>query len=371
MKKIKVACIFGTRPELIKMAPIIQKLGAAPEFEVASICTGQHRELLTPLLEWFDLPVHHNMDVMRAGQNLNELAGRLMTEFGKLFAENRYDYVIGQGDTTSVVAAAWAAFHEKIPFLHVEAGLRTFDRNLPFPEEMNRVMVGRLASLHFAPTDTSADNLRAEGIAEEDLFMIGNTVIDALQFTAERVGAQEAQADNARRMIFMTAHRRENFGEPLLRICSAVRSIVTQFPDVDVVFPVHPNPNVRNIVSSVLGDLPSVKLIDPVPYEQLVGYLLRSHFVLTDSGGLQEEAPALGKPVLVLREETERPELVKLGGSLLVGSDEDRIVAEASRLLTDSAFYKTMVLGYSPYGDGKSAERLVEALRLRSSAQVS
>lgn len=370
MKKVKIACIFGTRPELIKMAPIIQKLGESPEFEVESISTGQHRELLTPLLEWFGLHVHHSMDVMRADQSLNELAGRLMTEFGKLFKQTSYDYVIGQGDTTSVVAAAWAAFHEKIPFLHVEAGLRTFDRNLPFPEEMNRVMVGRLASLHFAPTDTSVKNLLAEGVPEEDIFMIGNTVIDALKFTASKVDMDISKLDNGRRMIFMTAHRRENFGTPLLRICSAVRAIVTLFPDVDVVFPVHPNPNVRNVVNSVLGDLPNVKLIDPVPYNELVGYVLRSHFVLTDSGGLQEEAPALNKPVLVLREETERPELVELGGSQLVGSDTELIVSEASKLLTDAAHYQKMVLGYSPYGDGNSAERLKDCLKQRVIARL-
>lgn len=345
------------------MAPIIQKLSESPEYEVVSINTGQHRELLTPLLEWFDLQVHHSMDVMRAGQSLNELAGRLMTEFGKLFKQTGYDYVIGQGDTTSVVTAAWAAFHEKIPFLHVEAGLRTFDRNLPFPEEMNRVMVGRLASLHFAPTETSVKNLLAEGVQAEHIFMIGNTVIDALQFTASKVAYDLPKFDNGRRMIFMTAHRRENFGEPLLRVCSAVRAIVTRFSDVDVVFPVHPNPNVRNVVYAALGDLPSVNLIDPVPYNELVGYLLRSYFVLTDSGGLQEEAPALSKPVLVLRDETERPELVNMGGSLLVGSDTERIVSEASKLLTDPARYQRMVLGYSPYGDGNAAERLEECLR--------
>jgi UDP-N-acetylglucosamine 2-epimerase (non-hydrolysing) len=365
MKKTKVACIFGTRPELIKMAPVIQKLSETLEFEVASINTGQHRELLSPLLDWFCLPVHHNMEVMRANQNLNELAGRLMTEFGKLFKGNRYDYVIGQGDTTSVVCAAWAAFHEKIPFLHLEAGLRTFDRNLPFPEEMNRVLVGRLASLHFAPTKTSAQNLRAEGVLEEDIFMVGNTVIDALQYTAAKIATAPIESDDGRRMIFMTAHRRENFGEPLQRICLAVRTIVTRFPDVDVVFPVHPNPNVRSIVYAELGDLPSVKLLDPVPYQELIGFLLRCTFVLTDSGGLQEEAPALGKPVLVLRDETERPELVALGGSLLVGSDADRIVNEAAKLFDDPGHYQTMVLGYSPYGDGSSAERLTNCLRQR------
>lgn len=362
MKKQKIACIFGTRPELIKMAPVIRKLGEAPEFEVVSICTGQHRELLTPLLEWFDLTVHHNMDVMRPGQDLNSLSGRLMAEFGNLFSANKYDYVVAQGDTTSVVAAAWAAFHEKIPFLHVEAGLRTFDRNLPFPEEMNRVLVGRLAELHFAPTETSAQNLLAEGVDKEKVFMIGNTVIDALQYTEQRVQKTINPVNDGRRMILMTAHRRENFGEPLTRICTAVRAIAQRFPLIDVVFPVHPNPNVRSIVHSLLGDLANVRLIDPVPYQDLVSYLSRCHFALTDSGGIQEEAPALSKPVLVLREETERPELVELGGSILVGNDVERIIELSSRLLTDEKFYEEMVLGYSPYGDGKASDRLVSYL---------
>ena len=307
MSQLKVACIFGTRPELIKMAPVIHALQADPQcFKVETICTGQHKELLIPLVEWFKLRIDRNLDVMRAGQGLNELTGRLMTEFGKLFAEVHYDCVIGQGDTTSVFAAAFAAFHEKIPFVHVEAGLRTFDRDLPFPEEMNRVLVGRLASLHFAPTESAAENLRKEGILESNLFMVGNTAIDALRYTVRNIENPAKSSNTDKKLILVTAHRRENFGEPLQRICKAIRHLAEKSDNLEFVFPVHPNPNVRSLVFEALGGLDNVHLIDPAPYEQLVAYLQRSHLVLTDSGGIQEEAPALGKPVLVLREETER-----------------------------------------------------------------
>jgi UDP-N-acetylglucosamine 2-epimerase (non-hydrolysing) len=359
MTKLKVACIFGTRPELIKMALLINALkDDQAHFEVESICTGQHKELLDPLIDWFGLTIHRNLDVMRPGQGLNDLLGRLITEFGKLFSEKKYDYVIGQGDTVSVVAAAFAAFYENIPFVHVEAGLRTFDRNLPYPEEMNRVLVGRLATIHFAPTETAATNLRNEGVPAENLFMVGNSVIDALQYTAKRIGNDSSENHSEKKLIFVTTHRRENFGEPLNQICNAIRRIAEEFSDVEIVFPVHPNPNVRNIVFEALGDIKNIQLIDPVPYEKLVSYLQRSYLVLTDSGGLQEEAPALSKPVLVLREETERPELVELGGSILVGSDESRIFENVYRLLTDVDAYRSMVIGYSPYGDGKACERM-------------
>lgn len=363
MKRMKIACIFGTRPELIKMAPVIQALEAqSSRFEVESICTGQHKELLTPLIEWFGLTVHRNMNVMRAGQSLNELSGRLMTEFGKLFSELKYDYVIGQGDTTSVFTAAFAAFHERIPFAHVEAGLRTFDKNLPFPEEMNRVLAGRLATLHFAPTSVSAANLRKEGVPENEIFIIGNTVIDALQYTAKKIGADSHNKLSDKKSIFVTAHRRENFGDALMQICSAIRRIAEKAPDTEIIFPVHPNPNVRGVVFDALNGVKNIQLIDPVPYEDLVRYLQQSYLVLTDSGGLQEEAPALGKPVLVLREETERPELVELGGSILVGSNESLIVEKTLSLLTDENAYQAMVLGYSPYGDGKASEKIAEIL---------
>ena len=364
MKKIKVCCIFGTRPELIKMAPVIRALKLFPDqFEVEAISTGQHRELLIPLIKWFDLKIDKNLDVMTPGQSLNELTGRLMSGFGKLLAENQYDLIIGQGDTTSVFAAAFAAFHAKIPFAHVEAGLRTYDRNLPFPEEMNRVLVSRLATLHFSPTDASARNLRNEGVAEETIFMVGNSVIDALHYTINKIGPSEKDNLFGKNKILVTAHRRENHGEPLREICNAIRRIAERFPAVEITFPVHPNPQVRKVVYDALRDLKNVILIEPLPYEDLIRLLSQSYLVLTDSGGLQEEAPALGKPVLVLRDETERPELVECGGSILVGSNADVIYNQTVRLMTDENFYNSMVIGKSPYGDGRTGENLVRILR--------
>jgi UDP-N-acetylglucosamine 2-epimerase (non-hydrolysing) len=362
MNKIKIGCIFGTRPELIKMAPIIRALKLHSEqFEVETISTGQHRELLIPLIEWFELKIDKNLEVMNPGQSLNELTGRLMSGFGRLLAESRYDLIIGQGDTTSVLTAAFAAFHAKIPFAHIEAGLRTYDRNLPFPEEMNRVLVSRLATLHFAPTERSAENLRKEGVANEIIFMIGNSVIDALQYTISKIGYSKAEKQPLR--ILVTAHRRENHGEPLHQICSAIRRIALRFPEIVITFPVHPNPQVRSVVFDALKELKNVSLIDPLPYEELVRILDQSYLVLTDSGGLQEEAPALGKPVLVLRKETERPELVELGGSILVGSDADAIYDQTVRLVTDHNYYNSMVLGESPYGDGRTGDALVDILK--------
>ncbi|HTT08224.1 MAG TPA: UDP-N-acetylglucosamine 2-epimerase (non-hydrolyzing) [Gammaproteobacteria bacterium] len=363
MRRFKVACVFGTRPEAIKMAPVILALQGMPErFEVETICTGQHRELLIPLIEWFGLNVTRNMDVMRPNQDLSVLCGRLLTEFWKLFNAEKYDCIIGQGDTTTVFASALAAFHEKIPFAHVEAGLRTFNRNSPFPEEMNRVLVGRLATMHFPPTEASAQNLRNEGISEKFIFMIGNTAIDALQITVNRLIADSATSVQGKKTVFVTAHRRENFGDPLMRICNAVRRIASQSNDISVIFAVHPNPNVRGVVYKSLGGVANVKLVDPMPYQELMQYLRACHVVLTDSGGLQEEAPALNKPVLVLRDETERPELVELGGSILVGSNEELIYDWVMKLLNDDEVYRKMVIGYSPYGDGKASQRLVKHL---------
>jgi UDP-N-acetylglucosamine 2-epimerase (non-hydrolysing) len=359
----KIACIFGTRPEAIKMAPVIQSLRKLPDvFKVSTICTGQHRELISPLTEWFDLDIALNMDVMAPNQDLNQLASRLLSEFGKLFQEERFDGVIAQGDTTSVLVSALAAFHNRIPFFHVEAGLRTYDMNFPFPEEMNRVVVSRIASLHFAPTEQSAENLRREGVPEERVINVGNTVIDALNFTVQKLSSEPEKAVPEERLVLVTAHRRENFGEPLLRICKAIRQLALAHTDTQFIFPVHPNPNVRLVVEQHLSELPNVMLLDPLPYPQLVDYLRRCRLVLTDSGGLQEEAPALGKPVLVLREETERPELVELGGSKLVGSSEEAIIGEVTALLTDDEAHRKMVIGSSPYGDGHAADRLAQEL---------
>jgi UDP-N-acetylglucosamine 2-epimerase (non-hydrolysing) len=359
MKPARIACVFGTRPETIKMAPVIQALQHHPRrFQVDSICTGQHRELLSPLIAWFGLTVKLDLAVMRADQTLNALCARLLNRFGQLFARVRYDCVIGQGDTSSVLCAALAAFHEKIPFVHVEAGLRTFDRNYPFPEEINRGLVGRLARLHFAPTARAAENLRREGVEDACIHLIGNTVIDALQHTAARV----APVADAGQTVLVTAHRRENHGAPLLRICHAIRRLAHDSPRTTFVFAVHPHPEVSHAVHAQLSGLENVRLVAPMPYPEWVRALQQCHLVLTDSGGLQEEAPALGKPVLVLREETERPELVELGGSRLVGSDEARIHAAVMQLLNDAPAYQQMVIGASPYGDGQASQRLVQHL---------
>lgn len=363
MKRFKVACILGTRPETIKMAPVILALQSMTQsFDVDVICTGQHRELLTPLIEWFGLNITHSMDLMQANQGLNELSGRMLLAFSEIYKVQKYDCVIGQGDTTTVLISALAAFHEKIPFAHIEAGLRTFDRNCPFPEEMNRVLASRLASIHFAPTDSAAKNLINEGISTQEVFMTGNTVIDALKFTVERLDKQPTPQPATNKMVFVTAHRRENFGAPLERICRAIRRVATEQEDICFVFSVHPNPNVRDVVYTLLQDIPNIKLVDPMPYPKLVEYLQSCDLVLTDSGGLQEEAPMLKKPVLVLREETERPELVDLGGSLLVGTDEDKIVHWVNELLSDYESYQKMVLGYSPYGDGNASLKIADYL---------
>ncbi len=361
MRQHNVCCIFGTRPEVIKMAPIIHALQKKQDLiKTHVICSGQHRELLHPLINWFDLKVDANLDVMQENQNLNTLASRLVAEFGQLFAREKYDCVVAQGDTTTVLMAGLAAFYARIPFAHVEAGLRTFNYNFPYPEEMNRVLVGRIASLHFAPTQISADNLLKEGVASDGILISGNTVIDALHYTADKLKlATEAKTNKT---ILVTVHRRENFGEPLLRICKALSRIANKYPDVKIILPVHPNPNVRTIVRSTLGQIPNISLIEPLPYEDLVRHMAEAYLVVTDSGGIQEEAPALKKPVLVMRDETERPELVALGGARLVGSNENLIVDSIEQLLTQEDVYKQMVLGYSPYGDGNSATAIVDKL---------
>ncbi len=359
---MKICCIFGTRPEVIKMAPVIHELKKKhPEITTHVVCSGQHRELLNSLIEWFELNVDLNMDVMAPNQNLNALSAKLMSEFDKLFTREKYDCVVAQGDTTTVLMAAIAAFYAKIPYGHVEAGLRTFDRNLPFPEEMNRVLVGKSASLHFAPTQVAADNLRREGVAENEIVTTGNTVIDALYYTVKKLGL-DAKNPSREKLILVTAHRRENHGEPLKRICRALARIAKDHSDFSIVFPVHPNPNVRSVVYELLGNLPNISLVEPLAYDELVRLMVKSYLVITDSGGLQEEAPALKKPVLVLREETERPEVVDLGGARLVGSDEDLIVDSVDRLIASEKEYQEMIIGYSPYGTGQSAELTVKSL---------
>lgn len=358
MREFSVCCIFGTRPEVIKMAPVIHAFAKHPHINMDVVNSGQHRELLYPLIDWFNLKVDINMNVMQANQNLNSLASNLIGEFGKLFKQKKYDCVLSQGDTTTVLMSALAAFYAEIPFAHVEAGLRTFDKNFPFPEEMNRVLAGHLASLHFAPTVASADNLRNEHVPEEAIVITGNTVIDALHFTLNKL--QMTHKKNENKTILVTVHRRENFGEPLLRICRALAAIAKKYPQVSMVLPVHPNPNVGKVVHEILGALPNISLVEPLPYQELVELLASSYLVVTDSGGIQEEAPALKKPVLVLREETERPELVALGGARLVGSNENLIIESISTLLEQPEAYDKMVIGYSPYGNGNASQLIVD-----------
>ena len=357
----KITCIIGTRPEVIKMAPVIRALREEPHFRLTVLCSGQHRDLLAPLLEWFDITADGNLEVMTENQSLATLTARLMTSFDSCFSAAPPDLVIAQGDTTTVMCAALTCFYRKIPFAHVEAGLRTFDLQNPFPEELNRVVAGRLASFHFCPTPRAAHNVLSEHAAPATVHVTGNTVIDALHFTTARLGRDAHPRPG--HQVLLTAHRRENFGAPLKNVFHAVRRLCDEFPQLSLLYPVHPNPNVRQPAHEILGGHPQITLTEPLSYPELVRAMRDAHFILTDSGGIQEEAPALGKPVLVLREATERPEAVELGVAKLVGTDPDVIVSECRRLLTDSAHYEAMARGGSPYGDGHAAERIAQILR--------
>lgn len=354
--KPKVICIAGTRPEIIKLAPVIRALQAVQAIDVHFLSSGQHRELLVPLIDWFELPVNTDLDVMTHGQSLAGLTGRLMPEFERVFKEQRPALVVGQGDTTTVLCAALTCSYLDIPFAHVEAGLRTFDVRNPFPEEFNRATVACLAQLHFCPTAHARDNLLAERVDPSIVHVTGNTVIDALRFTEARVPPVNDDAD--RHHILLTAHRRENFGRPLVDICQAVLDICLEFPHVHVLCPLHPNPNVHEVLSHHLGDHPQIMLSPPLDYLQLVSAMLQSRFILTDSGGIQEEGAALCKPLLILRSVTERPEIVDLGVAQLVGTKRDAIVEHARQLLQDDAHYADMARGALPYGQGDAAQKI-------------
>jgi UDP-N-acetylglucosamine 2-epimerase (non-hydrolysing) len=355
MKK-KVLCIIGTRPEVIKMAPVIRAVRAAPELEVSVLASGQHREMLVPLVDWFELAIDADLRVMTENQSLSALTARLMQAFEQQFATSRPDLVLAQGDTTTVMCAALSCFYLNIPFGHVEAGLRTFDLRNPFPEEFNRVAVTRLAQLHFCPTERSRANVLAEQIDAATAHLTGNTVIDALQFATRKLNTLPAR--NFGHDILLTAHRRENLGVPLVDICGAMIDLCREFPQLKILYPVHPNPNVRGTVQRLLAGQPQITLTDPLPYPDLVAAMQQAKLILSDSGGIQEEAPALGKPVLVLRAVTERPEGVELGVTKVIGTARAAIVAETRRLLLDSDHYARMARGGCPYGDGRAAERI-------------
>ncbi len=361
-KQKHILCIVGTRPEGIKMAPLIKALKRVAWARVTVLATAQHRGLLDQVLALFDIQPDVDLDIMRANQTLPELSARLITALDEKFSELAPDVVLAQGDTTTVMTAALVAFYRRIPFGHVEAGLRTHDLDNPFPEEMNRLVAGHLARWHFVPTERSRQNLLREGIADAAIHVTGNTVIDALLEVAATDWPLAIPLDPARRLILVTAHRRENFGEPFRAVCRAIRTLVDRYPDIEVVYPVHPNPNVSVMAHELLGNHPRIQLCEPLDYASFVEAQKRAYLILTDSGGVQEEAPAIGKPVLVMRSETERPEAVDEGVVRLVGTDEARIVAEASYLLDDPAAYRAMARGVSPYGDGKAARRIVEVL---------
>jgi UDP-N-acetylglucosamine 2-epimerase (non-hydrolysing) len=360
-RRPQVMCVIGTRPEAIKMAPVIQRLKRADWAECSVLCTAQHRELLDQVLELFRITPCEDFGVMRPNQTLSSLTSRLIEHFDDVLTRRRPDAVLAQGDTTTTMVAALCSFYHKIPFGHVEAGLRTGNLYGPFPEELNRLAVGRMARWHFAPTPSARRNLLKEGIRAANVHVTGNTVIDALLEVAQR--CEEVAVPAGTKLVLVTAHRRENFGAPLQAICRAIRHLADARSDVQFLYPVHPNPNVKAVVLQALASHPRIRLVEPLDYRAFVAAMKSAYFILTDSGGVQEEAPALGKPVLVLREETERPEAVAAGVVRLVGTQFVRIVTESLRLLDDPAHYSAMARGVSPYGDGRAAGRIVAVLR--------
>lgn len=367
---IRVLVVFGTRPEAIKVAPVIKELGTRGGFETIVCVTAQHRAMLDDVLTTFGIAPDHDLNIMVKSQTPSYVTAAVHTQLEPILDLVRPDWLLVQGDTTTAMAAAMAAFFHKVKVGHIEAGLRTWDKWQPFPEEINRRVADLVSDLHFAPTVTAKENLVREGIAGEDILVTGNTVIDALlDVTArpfeDRGTPLEGIGGGDRRVILLTSHRRESFGEPLRNICSAVSRLASEFPDVQVVYPVHPNPNVTGPVNLALGGIENVLLIQPLDYLCLAHLMKRSHLILTDSGGIQEEAPSLGVPVLVLRDVTERPEGVEAGAAKLVGTDGSLIFKEAARLLTDEGEHSRMAQVVNPYGDGHASERIADALELK------
>jgi UDP-N-acetylglucosamine 2-epimerase (non-hydrolysing) len=367
LKKIKTMTIFGTRPEVIKLAPIISQLEASPNFDSVLVTTGQHREMLGQALGQFGIEPDYNLDIMQPDQGVSDVTVSSLRGVEELIATEAPELVLVQGDTTTAFAGCLAAFYQKTSVGHVEAGLRTYDKYKPFPEEINRSLITQLADIHFVPTVTAWESLRNEGVEDEKIFITGNTVIDALfeVVTPDYKFANpllEGAGDKGKRLIVVTSHRRENFGQPILDICSGIMEIVDRFEDVEVVFSVHRNPKVRVPVQSLLGEKERITLVEPLDYMDMANLIAKAYIVLTDSGGLQEEAPALAKPVLVLRDVTERPEAVQAGMARIVGTSKRAIVGAATELLTSVATYTSMAQGISPYGDGHAATRVIGAI---------
>jgi UDP-N-acetylglucosamine 2-epimerase (non-hydrolysing) len=375
--KKKVMLVFGTRPEAIKMAPLYHALRACPEqFETQLCVTAQHRQMLDQVLRVFEIIPDIDLNLMKSGQDLYDVTASVLLGMRDVLRHHKPDALLVHGDTTTSLAAAMAGFYAGVPVGHVEAGLRTYDVYAPFPEEFNRQVVSKITRWHFAPTEFSRQNLINESVNKEQITVTGNTVIDALRWILARIDSdavRQAELTNilddrlpfswkTERFVLITGHRRENFGDGFLQICEALRDLAARYPAVHLVYPVHLNPNVQQPVRSLLDDLPNVHLIEPIDYEPFIYLLKHSHIVLTDSGGIQEEAPSLGKPVLVMRDVTERPEAVDAGTVILVGANRERILANASELLEDDATYKRMSHAHNPYGDGNACERIINVL---------
>ncbi|MBR6523120.1 MAG: UDP-N-acetylglucosamine 2-epimerase (non-hydrolyzing) [Clostridia bacterium] len=367
MKKLKVMTVFGTRPEAIKMAPLVLELEKNPNTESIVCLTAQHRQMLDMVMDMFKIKADYDLNIMRERQTLSGITTLALNGLDEVMKEAQPDIVLVHGDTSTTFAGSLAAFYNQIKVGHVEAGLRTYDKYSPFPEEMNRKLTGAIADIHFSPTISNKNNLLKESVDENTIYITGNTVIDATKYTVSDSYVfknEEIRKTNfeSRRVILVTAHRRENLGEPLKNICNAVRALADKYEDVEIIYPVHLNPAVRETVFSILGNHDRIHLIDPVDVDELHNLMKRCYMVMTDSGGLQEEAPALGKPVLVLRTETERPEAIAAGTAKLAGCDEKVILDMASTLLSDKSAYDEMAHAANPYGDGTASERIVNCL---------
>lgn len=376
MKKLKLMTVFGTRPEAIKMCPLVLEMGKYPDYiEPIVAVTAQHREMLDQVLELFNIKPDYDLNIMASGQTLYDITTRALTGLKEVIEEAKPDMVLVHGDTTTTFAGALAAFYAQVPVGHVEAGLRTGNKYSPYPEEMNRKLTGSITDMHFAPTSTSKANLLKENVNPETILVTGNTVIDALQTTV-KADYEFADAEfnkifaRGNRLILMTTHRRENLGEPMRNVYKALRKVLETHADVEAIFPVHKNPKVREIVQEELGGLDRVHLIEPMDYEPFANLMGKVDIVLTDSGGIQEEAPALGKPVLVLRDTTERPEAVDAGTVKLIGTAYEDVLRETNLLLDDSAHYKKMAEAANPYGDGKACERIIRAILQKNGFNV-
>ncbi|ELA9304158.1 UDP-N-acetylglucosamine 2-epimerase (non-hydrolyzing) [Vibrio parahaemolyticus] len=374
MTKKKILTVFGTRPEAIKMAPLVHALAADNRFEAKCCVTAQHREMLDQVLELFEITPDYDLNLMKEGQTLNDVTARIVQELKPVLQEFQPDVVLVHGDTATTFAASLAAYYEQIEVGHVEAGLRTGNIYSPWPEEANRCLTGVLTKYHFAPTETSKENLLRENFAPEDIFVTGNTVIDALLMVKDKIesnsdlsatlAAQFPFLDESKKLILVTGHRRESFGGGFERICEALAQTAKQHPNVQILYPMHLNPNVREPVNRILGDVENVLLIEPQQYLPFIYLMSCSHIILTDSGGIQEEAPSLGKPVLVMRDTTERPEAVAAGTVKLVGTDVEKITASLDSLLNDEEAYKEMSFAHNPYGDGNACQKIMEALTI-------